>query len=389
MEHPFLYGAATSAHQTEGNNVNSDWWAWEMGRPVDMRSGLAADSYDRWRDDLRLAKALGHNAHRFSIEWSRIEPQPGVWNKQALAHYREILEEMKELGLVPFVTLHHFTNPLWFAKRGGWLRSDAAELFARYVKAVTEYVGDLAVFWITVNEPVLWSDLAYWQKRWPPQEHSLIKFNRAVRHLAAAHKKAYRILHRHSPLARVGVAKHLIAYQPASGTRRNRAACRAAEWCFNRRFYNLTWPQNDFLGVNYYFQRTVSWQFRPPFIKQTDVAGEKSDIGWTVAADGLRNVLVSLKQYRRPIYVTENGLADELDLRRGDFIRDHLRAVEQAQAQGADVKGYFYWSLIDNYEWDLGVKPRFGLVAVDYETMARTVRPSAYVYKGIIEQASG
>lgn len=386
MGQAFLYGAATSAHQTEGNNVNNDWWAWEMGRPTEKRSGLATDHYNCFREDLELAKQLGHNAHRFSLEWSRIEPRRGEWDRSALAHYREVLEELNKLGMTPFVTLHHFTNPRWFAERGGWLKGDAAELFARYVRVVADHLGDLAQFWITLNEPVLWSSLAYWQKRWPPQQHSGYKFNRVVCHLAAAHNKAYRVLHQKSPRAQVGIAKHLVAYQSASEAWADRAACRLIDWWFNRRFYSLTWPRHDFLGVNYYFQRKVQGQMLPLKIRQSDVAGGKTDINWTVAPDGLRQVLESLRYLERPIYVTENGLADANDRLRGDFIRDHLRAVEAAQANGTDVRGYLHWSLIDNYEWDLGFVPRFGLVAVDYKTMARQVRPSAHVYKSIIEQ---
>lgn len=348
---------------------------------------MAVDHYDRFREDFRLAKELGHNAHRFSLEWSRIEPVRGRWDKQALGHYRRVLEELKELEITPFVTLHHFTNPRWFVERGGWLRADAAELFARYVQTAAEYLGDIVPFWITLNEPVLWSSLAYWQKRWPPQQRSLIKFNRVVRHLAAAHNQAYQVLHRTQAQAQVGLAKHMVAYQPASEYWLDKAACQCVDWWFNRRFYNLTWPRHDFLGINYYFQRKIHWNLKSFRIVQSDIQGERSDIGWTIAPDGLRQVLESVRRYKCPVYVTENGLADRQDRLRADFIRDHLRAVERAQENGVDVRGYFHWSLLDNYEWDLGVKPRFGLVAVDYKTMSRSIRPSAYVYKSIIEQA--
>ncbi|HBE90955.1 MAG TPA: glycosyl transferase [Candidatus Andersenbacteria bacterium] len=389
MGQPFLYGAATSAHQTEGNNVHNDWWAWEMGRPIEMRSGLAADHYDRFREDFRLAKELGHNAHRFSLEWSRIEPKRGRWDKQALGHYRHVLEELKKLEITPFVTLHHFTNPRWFAERGGWLRSDAAELFTRYVQTAADYLGDLVPFWITLNEPVLWSSLAYWQRRWPPQQRSLIKFNRSVHHLAVAHNQAYQVLHRKHAQTQVGLARNLVAYQPASESWLDRVACQTVDWWFNRRFYNMTWPQHDFLGINYYFQTKIHWETKSFSIVQSDTQGERSDVGWTIAPDGLRQVLESVRRYKCPVYVTENGLADRHDKLRADFIRDHLRAVERAQESGVDVRGYFHWSLLDNYEWDLGVTPRFGLVAVDYKTMSRSIRPSAYVYKSIIEQARG
>ena len=367
MAEPFLWGAATSAHQVEGNNTRNDWWAWERQTAGVECSGRASDHYHQFKEDFALARNLGHNAHRLSLEWSRIEPERGQWCEQALRHYREVLEGLRRQNLKSFVTLHHFTNPLWLAEAGGWERRGSVELFANYVKMVVRSLGDLVDFWVTINEPVVYALEAYWHKRWPPQKRSAPAVWRVVRHMAAAHRRAYRIIHRAWVGARVGLAKHLIAYSAKQTFR---------DYWFNHYFFTLVGKKQDFIGVNYYLA------------DQGKIGdGPKSDIGWPIYPAGLTQVLLHMKRYKLPIYVTENGLADARDSRRADFIRDHLRAVEAAQAAGVDVRGYFYWSLLDNFEWDKGFAPRFGLVEVDYKTMERKVRPSAYVYRAIIEAA--
>ncbi len=377
MTDEFLYGAATSAHQVEGNNVHNDWWNWEQNRPLEFRSGRAADHWRLYKQDLSLAKNLGHNAHRFSIEWSRIQPERNQWDQHALRHYRAVLLELRRLEIKSFVTLHHFTNPQWFAERGGWLRHDAPQLFADYTRVVVDYFGDLVDFWLTINEPMVYATQSYWHKRWPPQKRSGIKTWLVIRRLAAAHRQTYRLIHRCRPGAKVGLAQHLIAFMPSLARQSgSRTVIALQDFWFNHYFYHLTRGTHDFIGANYYFAKSNMTQPEPV-----------SDLGWPIRPEGLTHVLKQIKKYKLPIYVTENGLADAADSRRADFIRSHLRSIETAQKQGADVRGYLHWSLIDNFEWDLGFAPRFGLVAIDYKTMARTPRRSAYVYKGIIEQS--
>ncbi len=364
-DHSFLWGAATSSHQIEGNNIHNDWWAWEK-HPGHRRSGAAADSWQRWREDVALTKTLGHNAHRLSLEWSRLEPAPNSWDTRATLHYQELLQAYRAAGMTTFVTLHHFTNPLWLSRLGGWEKAVALQHWLRYVRYCVTHFGDLVDFWVTVNEPTVYAGNGWLKKRWPPQKQSRWLVWQVLRHLAQAHSLAYSEIHRHLPLARVGAANHLIAF----GDDRRRA------FWFNHYFLRATRGTHDFLGVNYYFPAVQNWQ------------GPNSDLGWPIYAAGLTEVLLEMKRYRVPIYITENGVADATDKLRPDFIRDHLRAVEEAQAQGADVRGYLHWSLLDNFEWDLGFEPRFGLVEVDYTTQKRTPRPSAYVYKAIIEQAT-
>ena len=383
----FLWGAATSAHQVEGNNIHNDWWAWEKSGKGE-RSGTAADSWHRWREDIALAKSLGHTAHRFSLEWSRLEPAPGEWDRRALDHYRQVLLALRAEGLASFVTLHHFTNPLWLARQGGWEKARAVQHFLRYTRQVVTQLGDLVDFWVTLNEPNVYAQQSFWAGRWPPQKKSWGSFLRVSRHLAAAHEVAYQEIHRHLPLARVGVAQNMIAFVPHRPTSRadGRAAALYSQW-FNHRFFTATRGTHDFIGVNSYFAAKKRWRPWPPHAATIPPAGPHSDLNWPISPAGLTQVLLEATRYKVPIYVTENGVADAKDTLRADFIRDHLRAVEAAQARGADVRGYLHWSLIDNFEWDLGFAPRFGLVAVDYATQKRTPRRSAYVYKAIIEQA--
>lgn len=383
----FIWGAATSAHQVEGNNIHNDWWRWEKQRAGEA-SGLAADHYTRFADDFSLAKSLGHTAHRLSLEWSRIEPAPGQWSARAVEHYRQVLAALRVQGLMSFVTLHHFTNPSWFAQRGGWESSSAAARFAAYVRHVVGRIGDLVDMWITINEPIVYAQNGYLAGRWPPQKKSYRSFQRVVRHLADAHVLAYHEIHRRLPRASVGVASHMIAWRPADPKRwADRRLATLYSWWFNHRFLSLTCGTHDFMGVNYYFTATKRLHLWPPGVVTVPWAGAVSDVQWPIDATGLTQVLLELRRYKKPIYVTENGIADADDRQRADFIRDHLRALERAQAKGADVRGYLYWSLLDNFEWDLGFSPRFGLVAVDYSSQRRTPRPSASVYQAIIKQA--
>lgn len=383
-----MWGAATSAHQVEGGNVHNDWWEWEKKTPGVDRSGMASDHWNRWQEDVELASSLGHTAHRLSVEWSRIEPKEGQWSRAAIEHYRQVLGELQNKGLKTFVTLHHFTNPQWLARKGGWLNGETPELFERYARFVAQQLGEVVDFWITINEPMVYATQSYWRGVWPPQHRSLWEMQKVVRAMAAGHRKAYRAIHQVLPAPKVGMAKNLVAYLPEFiGQIDDQLVARAENWWFNHFLYLLTGDTHDFLGVNYYFTRTLRVKLLPPRLTEVPWEGARSDMGWPISPEGLTHVLLHMKRYKLPIYITENGLADADDSRRADFIRSHLRAVEAAQAQGSDVRGYLHWSLLDNFEWAEGFKPRFGLVAVDYATGERTVRPSAYVYKAIIEQA--
>ncbi|MEX0649628.1 MAG: glycoside hydrolase family 1 protein [Candidatus Andersenbacteria bacterium] len=385
----FLWGASTSAHQVEGNNIHNDWWAWEKATPGAYRSGRAAEHYTRYKEDFALAKALGHNAHRLSIEWSRIEPSPGQWSRKAVDHYREVLRELQYQGLKSFVTLHHFTNPQWLAQRGGWANRRTPEHFERYVRFISQQLGELVDFWITINEPMVYATQSYWQAKWPPQQRGLRPMLAVIGNLAEGHRRAYRVLHQQAPHIPVGFAKSVIAYLPEHiGHIDDQLVARIEDWWYNHRFFDLVGNTYDFIGINYYFTTKYRVKLFPPTLARVSWDGPKTDMDWPIRPEGLTHVLRHMRRYNKPIYITENGLADAADSRRADFIRSHLRAVEEAQADGADVRGYLHWSLLDNFEWADGFGPCFGLVEVDYDTMERRPRPSAYVYKAIIEAAT-
>lgn len=387
----FLWGAASSAHQVEGNNHN-DWTEWEklgLVRSGDV-SGRATGHYQRFREDFGLAAKLGHTAHRFSLEWSRIEPQPGRFDLGALDHYRQVLTELRRLKLEPLVTLHHFTNPLWVRDWDGWLSPRTVDAFGNYVLTVVRELGAFVRYWITMNEPTVYTSLGYISGYWPPQRRNYLAAWRAIRNMSRAHDLAYRIIHRHNPDARVGVANNLSDFVPARpGHWLDRAQVAFADYWHNRWWLNQTYGQQDFIGLNYYFHHPLRFRFTTVsklFAPEPPDDLPRTDTDWPIHPAGLGRVLDSLRTYRRPIIITENGLADSADAKRASFIRAHVAELAAARQRGIDVEGYIYWSLTDNFEWREGFAPRFGLVAIDYGTLRRTTRPSAYTFRQICQQ---
>jgi len=386
----FLWGAATSAHQVEGGNIN-DWTEWEKKNakrlaekaqkyyqpwqqkkfpeilePKNYISGRACDHYHLYKQDLDLAKSLGHNAHRFSIEWSRIEPKEGKINQKEIEHYRQVLLTLRERGLEPFVTLYHWTLPNWLAEKGGWLNPKAPYYFDRFVKIVSENLFDEVKFWITINEPVMFAFNGYLKGKWPPQKKSIFKYLKVLNNLTKAHKLAYQSLHLIDLDCQVGVSKNDIYFEGIP----------LADYFWDDYFRNKIKKEQDFIGLNYYFHSRLGGN------KNESV----SDLNWEIYSEGIYHVLKDLKKYNKPIYITENGLADKSDKKRAQFIKDHLYWIHKAIKEDVDVRGYFYWSLLDNFEWDKGFWPRFGLIEVDYKTLKRIPRPSAYQYAKICRE---
>jgi len=386
----FLWGAATSAHQVEGGNIN-DWTEWEKKNakrlaekaqkyyqpwqqkkfpeilePKNYISGRACDHYHLYKQDLDLAKSLGHNAHRFSIEWSRIEPKEGKINQKEIEHYRQVLLTLRERGLEPFVTLYHWTLPNWLAEKGGWLNPKAPYYFDRFVKIVSENLFDEVKFWITINEPVMFAFNGYLKGKWPPQKKSIFKYLKVLNNLTKAHKLAYQSLHLIDLDCQVGVSKNDIYFEGIP----------LADYFWDDYFRNKIKKEQDFIGLNYYFHSRLGGN------KNESV----SDLNWEIYSEGIYHVLKDLKKYNKPIYITENGLADAQDKKRAKFIKDHLYWIHKAIKEDVDIRGYFYWSLLDNFEWNKGFWPRFGLIGVDYKTLKRIPRPSAYQYAKICRE---
>ena len=393
VERTFWWGAATSAHQVEGNNHN-DWSEWEKLGLVKNheQSGLAAGHYDRYAEDFSLAKDLGHNAHRLSIEWSRIEPRPGFFDQAAIDHYRHVLQALHDRGLEPLVTLHHFTNPIWIRDQGGWTNAKTVDDFGKYVMTVIRELGPLAKFWITINEPTVFTFHGYLSGYWPPAKKNYYLGAKAIRNMVKAHELAYQLIHRFRDDAQVGAANNLVNFAPSRpGNFLDRGLTNFAEYWHNWWWLNQTFATQDFIGLNYYFHHPLRFRAASPlmlFWPMSDNKNPKSDLGWDIHPEGLGQVLDKLKIYQRPVIITENGIADAGDTKRAQFIRDHVHQISLARQRGLDVRGYFYWSLLDNFEWREGFKPRFGLIEVDYHTLKRTVRPSAHTYRQIIETSN-
>lgn len=407
----FWWGSATSSHQVEGDNRNNDWWAWEM-KPGAIHDGTRSGDAAGWwsgraESDLDQARAWGHNAHRMSLEWSRLEPTPGVFDDEAFERYRQILGKARALGLKVIVTINHFTLPMWAAKRGSWLWPELPERFARLCKQCAERLGDRVSRWATLNEPNVLAFMAYAGREWPPGLGDAKSFGRAARAMLEAHARGAAEVRRSRPGSPVGLVLNLPVFDPSRRHPGDLASAKAQDWAFNGAILHalttgqLLFPLSlrprpleglasscDWIGLNYYGRFSVRFDPRRPgdaFGRhdQTDtVRTEWTDWGQP-HPQGLIRGLRRLSRLRVPMFVTENGTWDAQDTRRPEFLRSHLRALHRACGEGLDVRGYFHWSLVDNFEWAEGWATRFGLLALDRDTQERTPRPSAEIYAEI------
>jgi beta-glucosidase len=400
----FLWGTATSAHQVEGHNTNNDWWHWEQETGTILqghKSGSACNWWENAEADLDRAAEMGTNAHRLSLEWSRIETEPSVFDREALQRYRQILRALHDRRLEPMVTLHHFSNPRWLVEKGDFGTDLAVDYFRRYTARVVEALGDLVPRWITINEPVAYVFNRYVEGTFPaPKRKGWGAARHALRNLLRCHAAAYHTIKEAAPEASVGVAKNLIAFDPWPGTGRlGDWWARQISWLYNdwwmeaMRDGRLRWPLGrgridgladsfDFTGVNYYtrfytrFPRLYERKWGPEATVSDGDYGE-------VYPEGLFRVIKHVRRYEKPIYVTENGVPDARDRLRPGFLLSHLREIWRAVSFNWPIMGYYHWSLVDNFEWDRGWTQRFGLIGLEPETQARTVRPSGDLYKEI------
>ena len=395
----FYWGAATAAYQVEGGIENTDWAeAARAGRvPV---CGSACDHYNRYDADFAIAQSLGHTAHRFSVEWAHIEPVEGQFNTEAIAHYRKVLEALHARGIKPYVTIWHFTLPLWFSESGSFERSDAPAVFARYAAYVVSQLGDLCHSFSTMNEPNVFASNGWLRGSWPPFKKfsftdqvaitnsgnmydskpergglgAVMRYFKVMKNLALAHTAAYRAIKTVSPQTEVSLVHHVIVFD-ASKNPFYQAKAWIANYFWTYKFMNRTAACCDSIGLNYYFYMqfgdTRQWR--------------KTDMDWNFAPEHMYDALMMLAKYKKPLFVSEGGIADAADTGRAEYIKRQVEGVWRAIQAGADVRGHMYWSLLDNYEWALGFDKRFGLVEVNFETQDRTIRPSAYVYKQICE----
>ena len=406
----FLWGTATAAHQVEGNNTNNNWWKWEQeGHTLD-KSGLACDWWGgRWKEDLDRAAEAGQNAHRFSVEWSRIQPAPDRWDEDALEHYRGVLRGLRERNMTAMVTLHHFTDPLWVSELDGWETTAVVPLFEKFVRKTVEALKEYCTLWCTINEPNVYALEAYMDKKFPPGQSNIFHALRVEANLIRGHAAAYRVIHAIQPEARVGFAHHHRPMQP----RHAWFPLDVLERNLHFNVINMAFPSairsgvmrtplgntrlpeargtQDFFGLNYYSQDTVAFDLRKPgeffgrryYPKGSDVAegGMNANL-----PEGLFNSIKWALQFNIPILITENGIEDARDSLRPRYMAGHIHKVWQAVNYNWPVRGYFWWSLVDNFEWERGWSQRFGLWELEVETQARRKRPSADLYAAICKE---
>jgi beta-glucosidase len=403
----FLWGAATAGHQVEGDNTNSDWWAWEQqpGSPVAEPSGGACEHYTRYRDDIALLADAGLNTYRYSIEWSRVEPEEGTYDADALAHYRQVTQAVVDAGVTPMVTLNHFTVPQWFAARGGWMARDAADAFGRYCEQVVRAIGELVPWWCTLNEPGNVAVGGYLGALgWPPGTQSFSDWKRATRGLTAAHTRSLAVVKSLHPDAKVGATHGMIEWLPSPPAR---PAVEQVRRLFEDAFLEVC-GDDDYIGVQSYTRLPVPLptvvgpavraamavppvreRVLPMLIRQStrqfgsapaaDDGIRRTQMGYEFWPEAIAATLRRAAELHpgKDLVVTEHGIATDDDAERIEFVTRGLAAVRAVMDEGLAVRGYVYWSLLDNFEWTLGYRPTFGLIGVDRATQQRTVRPSA------------
>jgi beta-glucosidase len=407
----FTWGTATAAVQVEGQTVHSDWEAFER-RPGAIRDGDrigdAARHWELYEQDFAAAHQMGTNGYRCSIEWSRLEPTRGAWDEEAVTHYRAMFESLRAKGIKPLVTLHHFSNPQWVADQGGWESAQTQADFEAFVGRAADAFGDLVDDWVTINEPTVYACEGYVDGGFPPGRHGdFAAIPRVLGNLVKAHGRAYRVLHQRDPGCRVGIAEHMVAFAPAwSWSPFDGLMASTSENWMNYGFLDaattgrvrfdtgvahdwedVPWLAGtvDFVGVNYYTRSLAS--LFSPFRRITATNVPTTDLGLEICPDGMFEVLSRTHaRYKLPIFITETGAADEQRRITPGFMTQHLDRVRQAIGAGVPVKGVYWWSLMDNFEWQNGYHGRFGLLAVDFAKpeRPRTWTKAAELYAQIV-----
>ncbi len=404
----FLWGGAQSAYQTEGNNYNNDWYEFEQ-KPGNIKNddkcGESSNHYGLFEKDHILFRKLNHNSHRTGIEWSRIFPQENKVDTEEIEHYHKVFESLKKNALKSFVTLYHFTIPIWFERKGGFLKTKNLRHFQEYCEVIAKNFPEIE-FWNPINEPGVVPLMSYFYGEFPPGRKSLIAYLKVYRNMMKAHSIAYNTLKKFNPDSQVGIVKSFpYFYQKYHGNFWQRKVTSTLDNAYNQvaidavikgkvpfvpsTYKNWMRDTIDYFGVNYYdavyfrfkFGLPVALDFKLPSVT------EVTQMGWGVYPEGLYENIMRVKEaYKGPIYVTENGIATLDDSKRQEFILQHLLQVHKSIQEGADVRGYFYWSTLDNWEWAEGFEPRFGMIGVDYETQERKVRDSAKIFAEIAKE---
>jgi beta-glucosidase len=405
----FLWGTATAAHQVEGNNTNNQWWMWEQTGHTKGTSGLAADWWGgRWKEDLDRAAEGGQNAHRFSVEWSRIQPTPDTWDEDALERYRNMMRGMRDRAITPMVTLHHFSDPMWFYEMDAWENEQAPALFEKFVRKTVQALKEYCTLWCTINEPNIYALLGYVTGDFPTKHRGTGVAMQVMANMLRGHAAAYRAIHEIQPESRVGYAHHhrpMVPRQAWNPLDRLMSSIRysGANMAFpsaistgvmKTPLKKINVPEakgtQDFIGLNYYSVDTVSFHAGKPnelfthsgYPEEADLSDSKFIAN---IPEGLfETIKWAVRSYPNlPILITENGVEDAGDRMRPRYLAQHIHQAWRAVNFNWPVKGYFHWTLVDNFEWERGWTQHFGLWGLDPETQKRTRRPSGDLYAEI------
>jgi beta-glucosidase len=409
----FLWGTASSAHQTEGGNSNSDWWDWELkpDTPTREPSGKAIEQYTRYARDAAMVGQLGFNMYRFGIEWARIEPEEGRFDEAALEHYRKVIAAIRRAGMAPLPTLYHFTLPRWVAAQGGWLSDRTPALFGRYVRRVVEAIGDRTDWYMTINEPGVVAFGGYLGAiPFPPGRRGVENWRRSIARLIEAHRLALAAIKELRPAAKVGMAHSMQEWESNWGGRAVIEYSRR----LNEDVFLAACKEDDYIGVNSYTRQRIDLsapigvltrivlsvgalerRVVPRVVDRMAAAMEpevllrdgvrRTQMGWEWRPQAVAFTVRRVAELHpgKPILVTEHGVATANDEERVEFIRDGLTALHPLIAEGIPLRGYLHWTAFDNFEWAYGYSMLFGLIGVDRKTQERTIRPSARFLGGI------
>ncbi len=420
----FLWGTAISEYQVSGavGCPHSNWADWEILQHISdgpqgaggQFSGSACDFKSRYHEYIAVMKELGTNAFRFSVEWSNVEPQEGVFCAKELNYYSDFCDALINAGITPMITLHHFTDPRWFTKKGGFEKEENIPYFVRFSQKVFEKLAHKVHFWTTINEPNIYMFQGYLRGVFPPGKNNPFLAVKVIRNLLEAHTNTYKILKNmaYGVQARIGMVHQYLMFYPYTswnlveripGFMFNHILNAAILNFFKTGVFKIKipflmnyefaaieeQPLIDFVGLNYYSRVLVKAQMsiKNPFVPSCYPGEIMTDMPYAIYPQGLYDAIVELSELNVPIYITENGIPDEKDDRREKFIKEYIAEVQRALNQGYDVRGYFYWSLMDNFEWDLGYLKKFGLCHVDFVTKKITVRSGARHYAEIIKKS--
>ncbi|MBW1847118.1 MAG: glycoside hydrolase family 1 protein [Deltaproteobacteria bacterium] len=409
----FMLGVATASAQIEGGDTNNSWYRWshQKGNIADgTNCGIADDHWNRIDEDIELMKQMNIDTYRLSLEWSRIEPEKEKFSRDAINHYRDEIIKLKNAGIIPLITLHHFSNPLWLEDSGGWMNNDVVRHFCDYAEYAFNNLGDLVSDWVTINEPNVYLIFGYVYGTWPPGKQSIRMYFNGAKNMIASHIAVYKKIHalasekglRH---VKVGTCHHLRIFQPKNKSFVEKTICSILERVFHDIFITgmaegkLLWPlgsgypfgrgdYQDFFGINYYTRDIVS--FNPlnfgQLFSETEVmeGAPVNDLGWEIYPDGLYTLCARYyDRFKKPVFITENGTCDKSDAFRTKYIYDHILQVKKLCEAKVDVQRYYHWTLMDNFEWAEGLSARFGLIDVDYDTQKRHVRKSGHFFRDI------